>query len=292
MRILATADLHYDIRRSRKSAEALARRVRQTGGDVLVLVGDTAGVRLEPMREALRLFADFPGLRLLVPGNHCLWCREGEDSLDRYHRVLPSLAAEEGFFVLDHRPQVLGEVGLAGSVGWYDYSMIEPELGIPEDFYRAKISPGAARYLGTHEDLLERHAEALTERHMQLGVRWMDGRRVRLPFDDDAFCARLAARLDRQLQTLQARGEVRRIVAFLHHLPFIEQVPADRPDRFAFAAAYLGARRFGELLLAYPKVSHVYCGHSHWKDSRRIGRLEVVNIGSTYVDKHLEILDL
>jgi hypothetical protein len=54
----------------------------------------------------------------------------------------------------------------------------------------------------------------------------------------------------------------------------------------------MGAERLGQVLLECDKLTHVYCGHSHWRDRRRVGRLEVVNIGSTYVDKHLEVLDL
>ena len=61
MKILVTSDLHYDITRSREPTRDLARRVCAKGGDALVLVGDTAGARLEPLGEALTLFDGFPG---------------------------------------------------------------------------------------------------------------------------------------------------------------------------------------------------------------------------------------
>ena len=48
MRILVTADLHYDIERSRAPTRQLAREIAATGGDALVLVGDTAGADLTP----------------------------------------------------------------------------------------------------------------------------------------------------------------------------------------------------------------------------------------------------
>ena len=82
------------------------------------------------------------------------------------------------------------------------------------------------------------------------------------------------------------------IVAFMHHLPFRELVPRDRPDRFAFAAAYMGTQKLGDVLLACDKVSHVYCGHSHWPGRHRIGHVNVINVGSTYVEKKLESLEL
>ncbi len=290
MRILATADLHYDIKRSREPAEELARRALQTGGDVLVLVGDTAGRDLRIMRECLDLFEGFGGRKLLVPGNHCLWCWPGEDSMDRYVNTLPALAAEAGFSVLDHQPEVVGDVGLAGSVGWYDYTFRDEGLGIPEPFYEAKVSPGAAARFEEHEALVEAHADVLTERQMAFGARWMDREYVRLGMTDREFVAYLAGRLDAQLTALSESCE--QIITFIHHLPFALSVPEGRPDRFAFAAAYLGAQQFGQTLLAHEKVSHVYCGHSHWRDVRRVEHLDVVNVGSTYVEKHLEILDL
>ncbi len=290
MKVLVTADLHYDIARSQESARRVARQACALGGDALVLVGDTAGAEMDPWRQCLGLFQRFAGLRLFVPGNHCLWCRQGEDSLHRYEHVLPEAAAEAGFSVLDHQPVAAGEVGLVGSVGWYDYSLADESLGIPKDFYRAKVAPGAAAYLEEHRDLVDRHRGHLTAEHLAIGSRWMDGQHVRLPISDEEFVHRLAEKLERQLAELAARVE--RIAAFVHHLPFAELVPADRPPQFAFAAAYMGAARLGEVLLACEKVTHVFCGHSHWGDAQRIGHLNVLNVGSTYTDKRLLMVDL
>lgn len=290
MKILITADLHYNIARSRGPAEALASQALQAGGDVLVLVGDTAGADLTPLRQCLGLFAGFRGLKLLVPGNHCLWCRGEETSMERYERIVPEAAAQEGFVVLDHNPQALGRAGLVGSVGWYDYSFADAGLGLPEDFYRAKVSPGAAAYLGGHEQLLERHEATLTQQHYSMGVRWMDGVHVKLGMSDEEFVALLAKKLRSQIDELAPR--VDRVLAFVHHLPFRDLVPKGRPARFAFAAAYMGADLLGQVLMENPKVSHVYCGHSHWEHRQRMGNVIVTNIGSTYVEKRLETLEI
>lgn len=289
MRILITADLHYDLRRSREPARELARRACAAGGDALVLVGDTAGADLATLRECLDLFAGFRGAKLLVVGNHCLWCADGEDSLRRYEELLPRAAGEAGFVVLDHHPQVLGEVGLVGSVGWYDYSFRDESLGIPVAFYRAKLAPGAASHRGA-DGLIDAHRAELTPRHYGIGVRWMDGRHVRLPVSDEEFVGVLAEKLRRQIAELS--GRVGRIVALIHHLPFAEMVPRDRPDRFAFAAAFMGSARLGRVLTGEPKVTHLYCGHSHWPGRWRIGHIQAVNVGSTYTEKHLETLNL
>jgi predicted phosphohydrolase len=290
MRILVTADLHYDIARSRASAEQAAMEICAAGGDAMVLVGDTAGAELGPMRDCLALFSGFKGLKLIVPGNHCLWRRAGEDSLERYERVLPDLAKQEGFVLLDHQPTILGGVGLIGSIGWYDYSFRQRSLGIDEEFYEAKVAPGAAAYYEEYRELYERHRDRLTPDQLAIGVRWMDGLYIRLPFGDKEFTRRLCEKLEGQLEALSRSAD--RIVAFLHHLPFAELVPRDRPTRFAFAAAFMGAPCFGEALLACPKVSHVYCGHSHWTDERKIGHLTVTNIGSTYTHKRMAVLEL
>jgi hypothetical protein len=290
MRVLVTADLHYDISRSRESARDVARQACAASGDALVLVGDTAGADLGPLRECLGLFERFAGRRLLVPGNHCLWCRQGEDSLHRYETVLPAVAEEMGFSVLDHQPLAAGPVGLVGSVGWYDYSFADESLGIHEDFYRAKVAPGAAAYLQEHRDLVDRHRDRLTAAQLAIGSRWMDGVHVRLPVRDEDFCRTLAEKLSRQLAELAPHVE--RIAAFVHHLPFADLVPAGRPPRFAFAAAYLGAAQLGQVLLACPKVTHVVCGHSHWGAEQTIGRVNVVNVGSTYVAKRLLTMDI
>ena len=288
--MLITADLHYDIARSRRPTEGLARRVCAQQADALVLVGDTAGADLSVLQACLGLFKEFTGRKLLVLGNHCLWCRGRENSLDRYERLVPQAAAEAGFGVLDHRPAVLGRVGLVGSVGWYDYSFRDESLAIPAPFYGAKVAPGAAAYLGDYGDLLEAHRDELTEEHMSISSRWMDGVNVRLGMSDAEFLEMLAAKLARQISEMAS--EVDRVAAFLHHLPFREMVPQGRPPRFAFAAAYMGADALGRVLLAAPKVTRVYCGHSHWKSTHKIRHLTVVNVGSTYTQKHLEVLDL
>ena len=290
MKLIVTADLHYDNPRSRQAALDVAARIADEAPDVLVLAGDTAGADLGVFAEALRLFEPVRARKLLVPGNHCLWTRPGEGSLDRYRRVLPEVCGQAGFTVLDHEPVVIDGVGLAGSIGWYDYRFADAALGIPLEFYRAKVSPGAAAYLGGYEDLLAVHEAALTPALRSLGMRWMDGQHVRLPIDDEAFVAQLADRLAAQLDELCRR--VDRIAVFMHHLPFAELVPSGRPSRLAFAAAYMGSPRLGQVLLDCPALRTVYCGHSHWPARCRVGHVEAINIGSTYVEKRYEVLEL
>lgn len=287
MKILVTADLHYDIPRSREPARQLIDRACAEGGRAIVLVGDTAGVDLDQLAEALDLFAGFGGLKLIVPGNHCLWCRQNESSMERYEETLPALVKEYGFAVLDHRPAMIGDVALVGSIGWYDYSFADKSLGIPNAFYQAKVAPGAA---SIHRELLDAHQGELTDRAMAIRSRWMDGKYIRLGMSDQEFCRMLADRLAGQLADMSERAQ--RIIVFMHHLPFAEMLPKGRGDSVAWAWAYLGAEVLGKTLLAFPKVTDVYCGHSHWHMARKIGQLNVINVGSTYSHKRLEVLEI
>lgn len=289
MRILLTSDLHYNIRRSQEPTREVARRACREGGDALVLLGDTAGADLGPFRDALNLFAEFKGAKFLVPGNHCLWCDGHQTSMERYRTLLPALAAEAGFDVLDHRPAVLGPVALVGSIGWYDYSFRREELGIPVEFYRAKVSPGAAAYLGMNE-LVAAHEKELSPQLMSMGVRWMDGQYIRLEESDEEFTEQLCKKLSAQLEEVPAAVE--RIIVGLHHVPFRELLPVGSPQKLEFAHAYMGSSRLGEVLKKFPRITHVYCGHSHWRSSMKVGGMKVISIGSTYIEKHLEVLDV
>jgi hypothetical protein len=300
MRIFAAADLHDNVRRSRQPNDRLLDELgaaQPTADDVLVLVGDIAGAQTKGLTDCLRRFDAFPGRRLFVPGNHDLWlppdATADDASLHRYRHELPALIEPCGFELLDHQPVVVGGVGLVGSVGWYDYAFLDKSLGVPLPFYERKIAPGAAEYYGGYEDLLAAHAEELSERQMDIGARWMDGWRVRLGMSDAAFLDMLLATLERQLADLAGRCD--RIAAFIHHVPFAELLPPKHrdhplPDRFRFAMAYMGSPRIGEVLAACPAVRWVVCGHSHWPRHERIGKIDAINIGSTYIHKRLEVL--
>jgi predicted phosphohydrolase len=292
VRVLVTADLHYDAPRSRAPAQALAEEILRTGGDALVLVGDTASADHDPLREALALFDGFSGRKFLVPGNHCLWCLPGEDSIERYERTVPAIAAEAEFSVLDHEPAQMNSIALVGSIGWYDYSYRQEELDIPLEFYEAKVAPGAAEKLPEFRHLVDRFEGRLGQWHLNIGARWMDGVHVRMDMADEEFLEYLLDKLRGQLRRLEADAAVRQVLAFVHHLPVRELVPEDRPPELAFAAAYMGSDKIGQALMDCPKLTHVFCGHSHWPGRHKVDGVEIINVGSTYSEKRLEVLEL
>ncbi len=287
MKLLVTSDLHYNVARSRAGVLRLAEEVCATPADALLVLGDVAGQDLGILREALGLFDGFAGRKLFVCGNHELWAPPGGSSLERLEAQVPAICREAGFHPLDLEPVVIGEVGLVGSVAWYDYSYRPERLGIPLRFYQAKTAPGAAGRIEAHMHLLADSSDVPAE-SLAMGARWMDGQHVHLPMSDEQFCEQLLARLAAHLAAIEPR--CRTIVAGLHHVPFAEMVPQASDPSWAFAQAFLGSPRFGAVLLACPKVAVMLCGHAHQADRRRIGHIQCINVGCTYVEKRVEAI--
>src|SRR4051812_41300927 len=145
MRLLVTADLHYNHARSKALAIEVIERMNAAGGDGVLVVGDTAVADGDDFEACLSRFT-VPGPRLFLCGNHELWTRRA-DSHDLFTNELPRRIAALGWRWLETDPLVERGFAVVGSVGWYDYSFASARLGIPRRFYEAKMSPGAGEYL-------------------------------------------------------------------------------------------------------------------------------------------------
>lgn len=286
VRFLITADIHYNHPRSRKLADELIDQMNAAGGDGVLVIGDTGVADGDSIEQALGRFT-IPGPRLFVAGNHELWTH-GDDSYRFYHEQLPLRLDAIGWRWLEDEPFVGDGFAIVGSVGWYDYSMAEPSLGIPERFYAAKVSPGAAERLSEFKPLLAESAD-VSPHARDVVARWNDGKFVKLHRGDPDFLDELLERLEKQLDSLR---DIPRIVAAVHHLPFAELLPPRHTAQWDFVKAYLGSGRIGELLLRYPNVNRVYCGHSHYPAKAEISHISATNLGSGYRNKHYEIIDL
>jgi 3',5'-cyclic AMP phosphodiesterase CpdA len=286
VRLLVTADLHYNHPKSRALADELIDEMNRAGGDVLLLVGDTAVGDGDSLERCLSRFG-FDGPKLFVPGNHELWTTHG-DSEELLRTGLPRRVRELGWHWLQGEAFRAGEVGFAGSVGWYDYGFARPELGIPRRFYEKKVSPGAAERLSEYADLLDA-ADDVTPAAREVVARWNDAKFVKLRRSDEAFLEDLLAALRAQLEALR---DAPRVIAAVHHLPFAELLPPPHGAQWDFAKAFLGSPRTGELLLEYPNVTDVFCGHSHYAAEAQVGHLHAVNIGSGYRAKTFRTLEV
>ncbi len=102
MRLLATADLHYNHRRSRPLAEQVIHDINAAGGDVLLVIGDTASADGDALEECLSRF-HWAGPKLFVAGNHELWTA-GPDSHHLFTHVLPGRVRALGWQWLQTDP--------------------------------------------------------------------------------------------------------------------------------------------------------------------------------------------
>ncbi|HEV2293278.1 MAG TPA: metallophosphoesterase [Tepidisphaeraceae bacterium] len=285
MRVLITADLHYNHPKSQPLAEELIDSINDAGGDVLLVVGDTAASDGDWLERCLSRFR-FAGEKLFVAGNHELWTN-GPDSFELFNHQLPRRVRGLGWRWLQDEPFIAGDATIVGSIGWYDYSLAQESLGIPQRFYEAKISPGAAEQLDEWSFLLDREDD-VPPHAREVVARWNDGKFVKLKRSDATFTELLCDQLEAQLMARAGK----RIIAAIHHLPFRELLPPPRTAQWDFAKAYLGSRRLGEVLLRCPAVTKVFCGHSHFPAEATVGHIRAVNIGSGYRDKTYKVLDV
>lgn len=284
MRVLATADLHFNHSRSRPQAEELIARMNDAGGDVLLVVGDTAAADGPELEQCLSLFR-FDGPKLLVAGNHELWTH-GADSYAVFRDDLPRRVGALGWHWLQDDPFVKEGVAIVGSMGWYDYSFAPRGLEVPSRFYEHKVSPGAAERLPEFAPLLE-GKDDVPAAARQIVARWNDGKFVKLHRSDEAFLEELVVQLRQQLSGLSRCG---RVVAGIHHVPFVQLLPPARGTHWDFVKAFLGSPRIGQLLLQFSNVSHVICGHSHFAAEAQIDHIRAINIGSGY--RHKTFIEL
>lgn len=285
MRLLVTADLHFNHARGPLLCTDIISRMNQAGGDIFLVVGDTAVADGEALEHCLELF-DFPGPKLFLCGNHEFWTTR-PDSRAVFEEELPRRVRQLGWTWLETDPWRAGDLAIIGTVGWYDYSFADSALKIPRRFYEAKMSPGAAAYL--RRDDLDHYGDDVPASTRELVARWNDGKFVRLHQSDDSFLEGCMRRLRNQLQKVQ---DAKTVVAATHHVPFIELLPKAHQARFKFSRAFLGSGRLGEVLLQYPNVKHLFCGHSHFPARASVGHVDAINIGSSYREKRFVALDL
>lgn len=263
--IFATSDLHFGMRPDGDAATrrlaAHLRGARST--DVLLLVGDL-GVGDETIAECLALFLDFPGAKLAIPGNHDVWVPADApiDSRERRAR-LPRLFRDAGFHPLEEGPIVIGGIGFAGCMGWYDYSFRDESLGYSLTCYETKCEPESTEPV------------------------WGDAEYVRWPWSDGEVAAREAARLGQHLQHL---SDAREVIVVTHHLPTSRLLFHPRalvPKFWRFANAFLGSERLGVTIAKYPNVRLALCGHIHEPREAAVGHQHFATVGGDYGRKAL-----
>lgn len=291
MKLVAVADLHYTpARRARLSA--LASAMCHAGADALLFAGDFVGGAADRLEEALALFAEYTGPKLMVAGNHDLWQQHPPFATwTRYQQTIAAAAREHGFHYLDEEPLVIGKVGFVGSIGWYDYSfrhLAEPRAGVRATPIRVAGSAGGGpRFVAVAGAQAVSWSELTSEDYRHKGLvwqadgaphvaTWSDAAHLDWQRSDRDMAEHFARRMATQLE--QVAGVARRVVAVTHFVPFPEFVGPDIPDvTRAFARAYLGSPLMGQVLGECEQLAAVVFGHRHRQEVRQVNGVLAVD---------------
>ncbi|MEQ8221577.1 MAG: metallophosphoesterase [Candidatus Eremiobacterota bacterium] len=263
MKIIATCDLHYGLKKwGNDSTKEIAGNVINSDADVFIIAGDI-GEGLQNFQSCLELFKEFKGYKLIVPGNHDLWCKEGQ-SFQIYSEILKEICESNGFHYLDTGPFVMDNIGFVGNIGWYDYSFKLEELNIPIKYYEEKCLPKVAR--------------------------WNDRRFIKWDYNDYEFLGLLLDKMEKHIKHIYEHVET--IIGVTHHMPFEHMIRKTNYMSWDFARAYLGSKKIGELYLNYKKIKLAICGHNHRYVRATKGHVECISVGSTYRQKELLTIEI
>ncbi len=263
LNVVVTGDLHY-FPAQRDVYLRFAEHLKAQEPDCLIIVGDV-GHPLRLFRRALQLFADLTCPRLLIAGNHDLY-RAEHDSRTLWEEVLPQVAHDEGFLWLEDENVILplavvedvtvgmpapagpvaasggarkrsaaAQLGICGTMGWYDYSSHAPHLSYSAGDYRE-----LKRLVNHDADYID----------------W--------PWSDVAMARYLGRRFADRLWRLHNDPTVSQVLVVTHMPLFAEAIPHYPQSEFwSLLSAYMGNFTLGELVRRMPKVTHVVSGHIH-----------------------------
>jgi predicted phosphodiesterase len=239
IRLAVTADLHYDSRGKLTPPElvaAEAERIREAKPDALIIAGDL-GHGLDNINACLDAFAGFDVPIGVTWGNHDIWRdkRSGHSSMELWSELLPEALKRVGMVDLEREVMRVGDVGIAGSIAWYDYSAIDPDFKMPRNALVA-MKPLV-------------HADAY----------WIDWH-----LNDPTFAGLVGEDFNSRLAGLAQDDSLRAIVVVTHVLLLEEQMLRKPGDRaWGVGNAFFGNLTLGEGVLALPKVRAVISGHTH-----------------------------
>lgn len=231
VKLAITSDVNLPVTPEAKLVE-LARQIAGWAPDACVIAGDL-GESLADFSRCLKLVRQQLDCPLWVlPGDHDFWARPPYDSRKLFEELLPQAAARHDCGWLEGRSFALGDLAVAGTAGWYDYS-----------------ASGMAGFLSDMEfaqQKFQHNADAL---------------RIDWEWSDPEFAAMLAGPFLAELDRLDGDGAVRGVVV-VTHFPVLEQQLVREPGG-SFACAYSANLTLGRKLLARRKLTHLVSGHTH-----------------------------
>jgi 3',5'-cyclic AMP phosphodiesterase CpdA len=235
VRLVISSDWHYGRRiRDQATFDQLIEAIERERPDGVLVLGDIAN-EFHPKNYGIV----FPRLAALgcpvgvLCGNHDVWLGGHARGLTTSWQVMEKfadLAEVHGLTPLDRTPLQIGELQIAGTLGWYDYS-----LGSP----------------------LWSTAQYATKR-FDRGI-WNDGKYARWPETDPEVCHILLERLETTLARRPAGAET---MVVSHVAALSESLAVIGRPLWDFFNAYMGTARLGELLDRHGIRAHFF-GHTH-----------------------------
>ncbi len=262
--IFIAGDLHFEHNHlGDKAVRKLAKYICEKSNteDTLCLCGDI-GSSEDSLNTALKLFHNFRGKKCAVLGNHDIWVFDESDSLNqmrRSHKIMEN----HGFHPLEEKPLFLTNFAIVGSMGWYDYSFKDENLGIDQSFYEDKIYPNSRQII------------------------WNDALYVKWNYSDAEAVEYFANKLSMHLNETQ---NAKQVIAIMHHVPLKKLLFHPRwlvPKSYRFTNAFLGSERFSHIFAKYKKVSNIFCGHAHMSREISTEGKKYICLGGDYFNKEI-----
>jgi 3',5'-cyclic AMP phosphodiesterase CpdA len=260
MKIAIASDLHYDPRGHLTRPElvqALIHQIAASGPDLVVLAGDLAHGR-HSFEECVRCFTQIDAPIAVLAGNHDIW----EDTHERYtseelwSHVLESVTLRQGGFWLEKQNFIFGEIGIVGSLAWYDYSAVDPSIEADLDFIQSVKS-------------------SLNN----------DGNWINWDRTDRSFAQELSRAMISRLRQLSEDPNIRDIIV-ITHVPIVEEQIVRKPGNreWGLSNAYFGNLTLGLEVLKAPKVRAIVSGHTHIGKRAVITRRNLASIDVRVVE--------
>lgn len=255
IRIALTSDIHVDTsQKNRNLLPYLAEEINMKEPDALIICGDISP-GLEALGDALWAFHSVKCRKFFVAGNHDVWTgfeRDSgkTDSFIKYNNIIPEICLKNEFDYLNGRGFLINGYGIAGGMGWYDFSLRNEKLD--EQITIENYNRGRYRNLQWNDVIYTKwHA---------LGK--MNG--LEEEVSPSYICEWMADSLRKAI--LEINGESpERILMATHFIPLKSLLRYSDEPVVDFACAYLGSDKLGEILNDFPSITHWFCGHVHKK---------------------------
>lgn len=273
MKICAISDIHYPYNKFNLDSSIELMR----NSDVLVIAGDISH-NLMDYKKVLGKFNRLKILKLIVLGNHDIYCQKIDDSF-RKIESLEEICKQNKFHLLDKSPLIKDDIGFIGNIGWYDYQFAQLE----SDLEIVVLKDGKSKRIKINE----MNEEDLSAKNYIIpslsdsSIIWNDIRYINWRFDDKEFLNLQLENLRRDLEEISPK--VKKIVYVSHHIPIKEFVYKKENDKiWGVFNAYQGSPELGRIVFSDPKLRLLICGHSHIPDHIKIGNIDCYNVSTEF----------